>query len=45
MTGAMDGCAWCKDHKDKWSDVSTIEEGFKLTRTFQGFQDMWGLLG
>ena len=44
MTGVMDGCAWCETHKDQWSDVDTIEEGFKLTRSLEGLRDLWDSL-
>ena len=41
LTGVMDGCAWCEVHKDRWADPEAIKEGFKLTRTMEGMQELW----
>ena len=40
----MDGCAWCEVHKDKWADPDTIKEGFEITRTLEGLQELWRTL-
>ena len=44
LTGVMDGCAWCEVHKDRWADPAAIREGFMLTRTMEGMQELWKCL-
>ena len=41
LTGVMDGCAWCEEHKKNWSDPKFIRDGFKLTRTIEGLKELW----
>ena len=41
LTGVKDGCAYCEEPKDTWSAIDTISNGFKLTRTLAGLEDLW----
>ena len=41
LTGVMDGCAWCEEHKKNWSDPKFIRDGFKLTRSIEGLKELW----
>ena len=41
LTGVMDGCAWCEDHKDTWNDPEAIMKGFKVTRSQAGLEELW----
>ena len=41
LTGVMDGCAWCEEHKSTWSDPDTIQQGFKITRSMAGLHELW----
>ena len=45
LTGVMDGCAWCVEHKCTWSLPESIEEGFEITRNMAGLHDLWSSLG
>ena len=44
LTGVMDGCAWCEEHKQTWSDPDAIQKGFKLSRSLAGLQELWKTL-
>ena len=41
LTGVMDGCAWCEQPKDTWSEPAAIQEGFKITRSLKRLQRLW----
>ena len=44
LTGVMDGCAWCEEHKSTWSDPDTIQQGFQITRSMAGLYELWDSL-
>ena len=44
LTGVMDGCAWCTEHRDTWNDPDMIAEGFPITRDLEGLQKLWDSL-
>ena len=41
LTGVMDGCAWCEEHRDTWNDPEMITEGFPITRNLTRLQELW----
>ena len=41
LTGVMDGCAWCEQHKDNWSKTRAINKGFKITRSLKKLKELW----
>ena len=44
LTGVLDGCAWCEEHKDSWSEPTAIVRGFKITRSLRKLQRLWDKL-